>query len=148
MNHGLYDSFDAGPCVFSSHRRGTANRGSSHFAISWDRLARTLILDGPYLRIPAFTVTRFSQRFINPEPIVIDTGALPLGLYRITVVHHFQVEATYPDLDDCPAAIFLARKSSHGYTVPEKRPVECRSLIHLAIVDTANRKLVPHVSPA
>ena len=106
-------------------------------------MAKNLLsIDGSTLRIPPFVIRKWGQAFISPEPIVIDLERLPLDTYQVVVIHNFQVEDRNPRLTECPAAVFLARKTDECWEEAEDHPIECRSVAVLGYVDTRTRQVL------
>ena len=95
------------------------------------------------LRVAPFGIAKWGQRFISPQALVIDLDRLPATLYKMLAVHNFWAEDRNPNLDECLAGIFLARRFGRRWEEAEDHPVECRSIEVLAYVDTRLRRLTP-----
>ncbi|MEO8923030.1 MAG: hypothetical protein ABI330_09445 [Caldimonas sp.] len=102
-----------------------------------------LSVAGSRLRIAPFRIDRWGQRYLSRGPIEIDAEALAPTLYRIIAVHDFRVEDRNPDLDECCAAVFLARRIAGRWEEAEDHPIECRSLAVLGQFDAAARRIAP-----
>lgn len=86
--------------------------------------------------MPPFEIERAGQTYRSATELEIDLAAVEDGAYRVLAVHNFQVEDRDPDLTRCAAGIFLAgRRRDGSWEVPERFPVECRTLAVLATVD-------------
>lgn len=104
---------------------------------------RLLSITGSELRIAPFAVRKWGQLYIHPEAVCIDLERLPATRFRITVVHNFRAEDRNPDLDECLAAIFLARRVGPRWEEAEDHPIECRSIEVLGYLDTVARRIMP-----
>jgi hypothetical protein len=98
---------------------------------------------GSRLRIAPFRVDRWGQHYLSRGTIEIDIDALVPTLHRIVAVHDFRVEDRNPDLDECRAAVFLARQIEGRWEEAEDHPVECRSLAVLGHFDAVARRIAP-----
>jgi hypothetical protein len=88
------------------------------------------------LLVPPFRIDFLGQGFIHWEAIRIELASLAPDRYRIMVVQNFWIEDPNPDLDQCLAGIFLARRRRDGaWEVAENWPVECRSIACLGELD-------------
>ena len=87
------------------------------------------------LYIPPFIIRRWGQAFINPEPIVINLKQLPGDIYKVIVIHNFQIEDSNPILSECLASIFLAKRNENRWERPEDYPLECRGVEVLGYID-------------
>ena len=106
-------------------------------------LQRCLSITGSMLRVAPFRIEQWGQTFINPGALVIDLERLPAALYRIVAVHNFRAEDRNPNLNECLAGIFLARRIGPRWEEAEDHPVECRSIEVLAYLDTLLRRILP-----
>ncbi len=104
---------------------------------------RLFRIDGATLHIAPFRIDRWGQRYISHGQIRVDLAALTSSLYRIVAVHDFRVEDRNPDLDECPAGVFLARQCEGRWEEAEDHPVECRSVAVLGHLDVAARRIAP-----
>jgi hypothetical protein len=102
---------------------------------------RFLSVAGATLRIAPFLICKWDQRYVSPEALCIDLERLPPALYRIVAVHNFRMEDRNPDLDECLAGIFLARRVDCRWEEAEDHPVECRSIEVLGHLDTVLRRI-------
>jgi len=92
------------------------------------------------LVVPPFRIARFGQRFIQPGELRIEVGSLAPDVYRILAVQNFWIEDDNPDLGECLAAVFLARRRANGrWEAPETWPIECRTLAELGRLDARGR---------
>jgi hypothetical protein len=95
-------------------------------------------LNNHRLSVPAFRMHRFGHTFVNRTPLVLNLSVVAPGAYRVVVVHNFHVEDRNPNLDECTAGIFLAGRRSDGeWEVPERYPIECRTIAVLGVIETA-----------
>ncbi len=119
---------------------GVAPRWFGHAAdrgdLSW------LHLEDGTLRVAPFQIERWGQRFASPAEIAIALSTLGATRYRIVAVHNFRVEDRNPDLDTCPAAIFLAQQVDGRWEEAEDHPVECRSVAVLGHLEVAARRII------
>jgi len=98
-----------------------------------------LRLEAAALVIPPFRLHDLGQCFVQHHMLRIDLTSLEPDLYRIVVVQNFWIEDTNPDLDQCLAGIFLARRRRDGqWEAAENWPVECRSIACLGVLDVAD----------
>ncbi|QID17676.1 hypothetical protein G3580_08485 [Nitrogeniibacter mangrovi] len=104
-------------------------------------------LEKATLVIPPFRLPQLGQCFIHRETLRIDLTRLAPDRYRIMVVQNFWIEDTNPELDECIAALFLARRRRDGqWEAAENWPVECRSIALLGwldLTDPEQPRLVP-----
>lgn len=104
-------------------------------------------LEKATLVIPPFRLRRLGQCYVQQQALRIDLASLEPDRYRIVVVQNFWVEDTNPDLDECLAGIFLARRRRDGdWEAAENWPVECRSIACIGLLDLADPaqpRLVP-----
>lgn len=123
-----------------SYRSGSLPR-------AWDpaepEAERLLSITGAEFRIAPFVIRQWGQSYINPEVISIGLERLPATLFRITVVHNFRAEDRNPDLDECLAAIFMARRVGSRWEEAEDHPIECRTIEVLGYLDVAARRITP-----
>lgn len=97
----------------------------------------TLRLEGTQLVVPPFRIECFKQRFVQDREQRIDLTVLAPDIYRVLAVQNFWIEDHNPELRDCVAAVFLARRRADGqWEEPENWPIECRTLAHLGYVET------------
>lgn len=107
-----------------------------------------LRLEKAALVIPPFRLHDLGQFFIQHHELRIDLTSLEPDRYRIVVVQNFWVEDANPDLDECLAGIFLARRRRDGqWEAAENWPVECRSIACLGVLDLADPAR-PRLAPA
>lgn len=105
------------------------------------------------LVVPPFRLHHLGQWFVQDREMRIDLANLEPDQYRIVVVQNFWIEDTNPDLDECLAGIFIARRRRDGdWEVAENWPVECRSIAHIGLLDLADPArpqlaLAPSCSP-
>lgn len=104
---------------------------------------RLLDIEGTILRIAPFRIDRWGQRYLSRGAIEVDFATFAPTRYRIVAVHNFRVEDRNPDLDECPAAVFLARKVDGRWEQAEDHPVECRSIALLGHLDVPERRIAP-----
>lgn len=98
-----------------------------------------LRLEEAALVIPPFRLHDLGQCFIQHDELRIDLTSLEPDRYRIVVVQNFWIEDANPDLDECLAGIFLARRRCDGHwEAAENWPVECRSIACIGVLDLAN----------
>jgi len=91
------------------------------------------------LIVPPFRLVLHGQAFVHASTLRIDLRSLVPGTYRVLAVQNFWIEDENPDLDECIAGVFLARRRSDGrWEEPERWPLECRTLAVLGHV-TAGR---------
>jgi hypothetical protein len=96
-----------------------------------------LVLERHTLVIPPFQLKRGRPTFLHRAELRIDLRTIEPDLYRVHAVQDFWSEDDNPDLTQCIAGIFLARRREIGtWEEPERWPTECRLLAVLAIVDT------------
>ena len=104
---------------------------------------RLLGIEGTILRIAPFRIDRWGQRYLSRGAIEVDFATFAPTRYRIVAVHNFRVEDRNPDLDECPAAVFLALKVDGHWEEAEDHPVECRSVALLGHLDVPERRIAP-----
>ena len=104
---------------------------------------RLLRVDATRLYVAPFRIDRWGQRYVSHGEIEVDLATLAPTLYRIVAVHNFRIEDRNPNLDECPAAIFLARQVEGRWEEAEDHPVECRSVAVLGQLDVAARRALP-----
>lgn len=86
--------------------------------------------------VPPFRLARGRQTYVLPQRLRIDLRRIEPDLYQLHVVHDFWTDDDNPDLNECLAGIFLARRRETGaWDAPERWPTECRSLVILGTVD-------------
>ncbi|HRP97396.1 MAG TPA: hypothetical protein PL143_14200 [Rhodocyclaceae bacterium] len=95
------------------------------------------------LRVAAFWLRAWGQIYVNPTALDIDLGRLAPALFRVVVIHDFQHEDCNPVLDECRAAVFLARRVDVRWEEAESHPLECRTIALLGYVDNAARTILP-----
>jgi hypothetical protein len=105
-------------------------------------LANSLKLRSTILVIPPFRIEKYGQIFINRHELFINTEEFTAGLYKVVVVHNFQVEDCNPNLRECTAGIFFACQIHSGWEEPEAYPIECRSIEALAYIDTGSGEIL------
>ncbi len=105
--------------------------------------ARLLRIDATTLRIAPFRIDRWGQRYLSLGEIAIELATLASSVYRIVAVHDFRVEDRNPDLEECRAAVFLAREVEGRWEEAEDHPVECRTVVVLGRLDVAVRRITP-----
>lgn len=142
--HVVYTRPVTFPFLFVSDSTIHGNVGEPIPYFFGSSLFNRLRADGATIIIPAFSVEKFNQVFVSHGCIRIDTDVLPSALYRITVVHHFQVEDTNPNLDQCIAGIFLSPRTQGEFARAEDLQTECRSLFHLGYLDNIEKVVVPY----
>jgi hypothetical protein len=98
----------------------------------------------PYLfKIPQYRLARGRQTFVLRRPLVIDLRRIEPDLYRVHLVHDFWSDDDNPDLSECMGAIFFGRlRGPNEWEVPERWPIECRSVKILGTVDTRDARYV------
>lgn len=93
-------------------------------------------LENAQLVVPPFLLRFLGQDFILWSELRIDLAALPPDEYRVLVVQDFWSEDANPDLGQCLAAVFLARRRLDGdWEAPENWPLECRSVALIGHLD-------------
>lgn len=107
-------------------------------------LFQRLSMQGTTLILPTFSIEKFNQRFVSRGCIQIETVRLPSALFRMTIIHHFQLEDTHPDLDQCTAGLFLSPCITGRFAQAEDLQTECRSLFHLGFLDTIHQRIAPY----
>jgi len=96
-----------------------------------------LQIEGDVLTVPPFRIDRRTQSFLQRNALRIELGSLVPDVYQVLAVQNFWIEDTNPDLRECLAGIYLARRRGDGaWEEPENWPVECRTLATLGCVDT------------
>jgi hypothetical protein len=106
-------------------------------------LEQFLSITGSTLQVAPFLLHKWGQHYHNPEAICIAFEQLPADLYRIVAVHNFRIEDCNPNLDECLAGIFLARRVGVRWEEAEDHPVECRSIEVLGYLDTSALRVTP-----
>jgi hypothetical protein len=100
----------------------------------------TIQVSGTTLVVPPFRIEKHGQTYLTRSELRIDLSCVEPGPYRVVAVHNFLVEDRSPDLRECIAGVFLARRRSDGrWQEPEAMPLECRSLAVLGYVDVHDR---------
>ena len=80
--------------------------------------------------------------YISPAALHVDLTRLPADTIRIIAVHNFRVEDCNPNLDECLAGVFLARKNADHWEEAEDPPIECRAVEVLAHLDNVARRII------
>jgi len=109
--------------------------------LSSQELANLLKLRNKILVIPPFRIEKYGQIFINRHELFINTEEFGAGIYKVVVVHNFQVEDCNPNLRECLAGIFFAGQIHGVWEEPEAYPIECRSIEVLAYIDTGSEEI-------
>jgi len=91
--------------------------------------------------IPPFCITKYGLKYINPEELSINLDLLKPASYTIIAVHNFHIEDCNPNLDECIAGVFFARRNGDVQEEPEEYPVECRAIKVLGHIDTQERRV-------
>lgn len=113
-----------------SRTRTTPREESPATCLPTPRLAAEALV------IPPFQVSFLAQRFVHRQEMRIELASLVPDLYRIVVVQNFWMEDAEPDLDQCLAGIFLARRRRDGqWEAAENWPVECRTIAVIGLLD-------------
>ena len=98
------------------------------------------------LVIRPFRLTRGRRAFLLQKPFNIDLRGIEPDLYQVHLVQDFWTDDDNPNLDECLAGIFLARRRPTGeWEMPERWQIECRSLMVLGTIDTRQG---PHILSA
>ncbi|MBT0963810.1 hypothetical protein [Denitromonas iodatirespirans] len=123
-----------GRCMASTGLSETATTGMSEespdICLPAPQLAHGALV------IPPFRVCFLNQWFIHWQPMRIELANLVPDRYRIMVVQNFWIEDPNPDLTQCLAGIFLARRRRDGqWEAAENWPVECRSIAAIGELD-------------
>ena len=88
------------------------------------------------LVVPPFRLARGRQIYLLAQHLRIDLRRIEPDLYQLHVVQDFWTDDDNPNLNECIAGIFLARRRSTGaWDTPERWPTECRSLGILGTID-------------
>jgi hypothetical protein len=87
------------------------------------------------LIFPPFKIAKFNQFYVSPHELIVDLKKIEPGVYRIIVVHNFQIEDCNPNLCECTAGIFLSSQYEGRWIEPEDLPTECRTIEPLAYID-------------
>jgi hypothetical protein len=95
------------------------------------------------LTIAPFAIRKWGQLYVNPETLRIRLERLPATLLRIMAIHNFRMEDHNPRLDECMAAVFLARRVGTRWEEAEDHPIECRGIEVLGYLDVAARRITP-----
>jgi hypothetical protein len=136
---------DGGPCL--DYGKG----GSAGSAINPMRTTGYLFLSdhsmdrtaSHVLVVSPCRLQRGRQTFLLRRSRAIDLRCIESDLYQVHLVQDFWSDDTNPDLSECLAGIFLGRRRQSGdWEVPERWPIECRSLDILGLVDTRQGRYV------
>ena len=95
------------------------------------------------LHVPPFVIEKWGRRYVSPGALQIDLQRLPATPYKIIAIHNFRVEDRNPNLEECLAGIFLARRAKHRWEEPEDHPLECRGIELLGFIDSAMEAIFP-----
>lgn len=104
-----------------------------------------LRLRGRTVIVPPFRLEKHGQAYVSQAELEIDLEPVRPGAYRVLAVQNFHVEDANPDLEQCAAGVFLARRRRDGtWEEAEAFPVECRTLAVLAHLEVSSTpRLVP-----
>ena len=120
-------------------------------AISANRITGYLFLSGSCdepsasctLMIAPFRFARNQRSYLLREPLFIDLRRLEPDHYQVHLVQDFWTDDDNADLSECLAGTFLGRRRASGeWEIPERWPIECRSLTVLGTVNSRQGRYV------
>ena len=126
--------------IYGSYASGSRSVGGNRVTGYFFAYRASTGQPAPYiLQIPPVRLARGRQTYLLPQPLHVDLRGIEPDLYRVHLVQDFWTDDDNPNLNECLAGIFLGRRRTRReWEMPERWPIECRSLKVLGTVDTRN----------